>query len=250
MLPLHGTASFLRGFHRTDLPVVLRLRDVQSGASDDLDVALIQDPNKLEDAIAGGFPGVIIVGDANIDELPRSNALPNVMVLPSRFGYLSDGDIIGLRGRDGRFRTLYRRKSVHNSFLITERCNHYCLMCSQPPRDINDGWILDEVKAALLLIERKRSHWVLPEESRCSTGEALSRCLRIVGISPKHCDPCPEQRSGIRGLRRRCRVDGCASSELNSRNSDLCSGRPRTRLCCASTGRLRRNRSRNPKAQR
>jgi His-Xaa-Ser system radical SAM maturase HxsC len=28
-----------------------------------------------------------------------------------------------------------------------------CLMCSQPPRDVNDGWILDEITAALPLID-------------------------------------------------------------------------------------------------
>ena len=26
-------------------------------------------------------------------------------------------------------------------------------MCSQPPRDVNDGWILDEIRAALPLID-------------------------------------------------------------------------------------------------
>jgi 4Fe-4S single cluster domain len=153
VLPLHGAASFVRGFHGIDAPLVLRLRAAQSRASDGSDVALIRDLNELGDATAAGFPGAIIIGNANFDELPGSNALQNVMVLPNSFGYLSDGDIIGLRGNGGRFRTLYRRNSPHNSFLITERCNHYCLMCSQPPRDVNDGWILDEIRAALPLID-------------------------------------------------------------------------------------------------
>ena len=38
------------------------------------------------------------------------------------------------RRKEGRgshkLRTLYRRSSSHNSFLMTERCNHYCLMCT------------------------------------------------------------------------------------------------------------------------
>lgn len=49
-------------------------------------------------------------------------------------------------------RTLYRRNSLHNSFLLTERCNHYCLMCSQPPKDVNDDWIIDELFEAIPLI--------------------------------------------------------------------------------------------------
>jgi His-Xaa-Ser system radical SAM maturase HxsC len=48
---------------------------------------------------------------------------------------------------------LYRRASKHNAFLVTERCNHYCLMCSQPPRNIDDGWILDEIAECIGLID-------------------------------------------------------------------------------------------------
>ena len=153
MLPLHGAASFVRGFHGTETSLVVRLRAPQSRPSNSSDVALIRDLNEVAEATAGGFWGAIIVGEVSNDKLPGTNALQNVMVLPSRFAYLRDGDIIALRGKGGRFRTLYRRNSHHNSFLITERCNHYCLMCSQPPRDVNDGWILDEITAALPLID-------------------------------------------------------------------------------------------------
>ena len=38
---------------------------------------------------------------------------------------------------------LWRATSPHNSVLLTERCDNYCLMCSQPPRDIDDGYLLD-----------------------------------------------------------------------------------------------------------
>ncbi|HEY4980907.1 MAG TPA: His-Xaa-Ser system radical SAM maturase HxsC [Pseudolabrys sp.] len=59
-----------------------------------------------------------------------------------------------MRPKDGKFRSLFRRASKHNSFLVTERCNHYCLMCSQPPRDIDDGWLLGEIRAAIPLVDR------------------------------------------------------------------------------------------------
>jgi His-Xaa-Ser system radical SAM maturase HxsC len=66
---------------------------------------------------------------------------------------ISDGDIIGIRHGSKRFRTLFRRNSKHNSFLVTERCNNYCLMCSQPPKDIDDHWILDEIRESLPLVD-------------------------------------------------------------------------------------------------
>jgi His-Xaa-Ser system radical SAM maturase HxsC len=75
------------------------------------------------------------------------------MVLPPQFGYLAEGDVLGFQTTSQRFRTLYRRASTHNSFLVTERCNHYCLMCSQPPRDVDDGWILEEIRVALRLVD-------------------------------------------------------------------------------------------------
>ncbi len=152
MLPLHGTASFVRGFDGIDAPLVVRLRNPHLRPLDHPDVALIRSLGEFAEA-APGASSAIFVGDVALDELPGANELPNVMVLPSRFGYLRDGDVIGLRSKAGRFRALYRRNSQHNSFLVTERCNHYCLMCSQPPRDIDDRWILDEIKAALRLID-------------------------------------------------------------------------------------------------
>jgi His-Xaa-Ser system radical SAM maturase HxsC len=47
--------------------------------------------------------------------------------------------------------------SAHNSFLVTEQCNHYCLMCSQPPRNVDDGWLLEEIRAALPLVATSTS---------------------------------------------------------------------------------------------
>jgi His-Xaa-Ser system radical SAM maturase HxsC len=157
MLALHGTASFIRGFDGTKTPLVLRLRHLDAGPSVDADAALLREPNDVDRAVALGFSGAVIIGDGSEVTRRSSNRFGSVMVLPSRFDYLSEGDIIGVQGKPGRFRTLYRRNSNHNSFLITDRCNHYCLMCSQPPRDVNDGWILREIKAALPLIHPETS---------------------------------------------------------------------------------------------
>lgn len=53
------------------------------------------------------------------------------------------------------FRTVIKLLVIkHNAFLVTDRCNHYCLMCSQPPKDIDDQWILDELKIALPLVAK------------------------------------------------------------------------------------------------
>lgn len=69
--------------------------------------------------------------------------------LPDNLGYLAEGDIVRVDFKNKRLRTLYRRASPTNFFLLTERCDHYCLMCSQPPKNVNDDWLLDSMMAAI-----------------------------------------------------------------------------------------------------
>jgi hypothetical protein len=152
MLPLHGTATQIRGFECDQVSNVARFRDIAVGPSNAADVALIRTASDIDEAIAVGFNAVAVFDDSKSSALPGANILPRLIILPRRFDYLSDGDIIGIHPKDGKFRSLYRRASKHNSFLVTERCNHYCLMCSQPPRDIDDGWLLEEIRAAMGLI--------------------------------------------------------------------------------------------------
>jgi His-Xaa-Ser system radical SAM maturase HxsC len=65
------------------------------------------------------------------------------------FEHLTDGDIV-VANQDGVVNTLYRVNSFHNTLLSTERCNSNCLMCSQPPRDINDIHHLYEIHRKLI----------------------------------------------------------------------------------------------------
>ncbi|CAG2161341.1 hypothetical protein LMG26411_08169 [Cupriavidus numazuensis] len=74
-------------------------------------------------------------------------------LLGDEFRYLDDGDVISLTN-DGRVRALFRANSDHNSILLTEQCNNYCLMCSQPPKRVDDSWLLQEAMDAVRLIPR------------------------------------------------------------------------------------------------
>lgn len=77
-----------------------------------------------------------------------------VRAFDPRLSYLADGDVIRLNPRRGQISVMYRRHSDHNSIFLTERCNSLCLMCSQPPRELNDDFLLDDWVAALPLISR------------------------------------------------------------------------------------------------
>lgn len=85
------------------------------------------------------------------------NTLPidtEYTVLPNDYHYLDSDDVISIDPHSKSIRVLFRSNSSQNSILVTEQCNHYCLMCSQPPKKIDDSWILEEIKQLIPLIPR------------------------------------------------------------------------------------------------
>lgn len=154
MLPLYGMATAVRGFDAVEPRQVFRLRSPHAGPEHLADVALVRQPEDFAAAISAGFVGAFVVSDAT-EMPPHGDALPRKVQVPSKFEYLAEGDVLGFHPGSKKFRILYRRSSPHNSFLVTERCNHYCLMCSQPPKDVDDSWILREIRAALPLVDKQ-----------------------------------------------------------------------------------------------
>ena len=57
------------------------------------------------------------------------------VTLGKNFWRLEDGDLIYVDFKHGFFEVCWRNGSSSNSLLITELCNHRCVMCSQPPQD-------------------------------------------------------------------------------------------------------------------
>jgi His-Xaa-Ser system radical SAM maturase HxsC len=92
-----------------------------------------------------GFGMNLIVGEGS--------ATPRTAILPSEFAHLRDGDIIRIDSNERSIRVLYRKESRSNSLLVTERCNHYCVMCSQPPREVDDSYIVRDLLEAVPLMD-------------------------------------------------------------------------------------------------
>jgi His-Xaa-Ser system radical SAM maturase HxsC len=155
-LPLHGIASVVRGVSASEPSSLIRLRSQLSAKfNPGTDFLLVGSQEEVLTAAQSRPQGVMIISDEPLESALGSTGPNRLVRIPEKFGYLSDGDIIAINYESRRFRTLYRRASRHNSFLVTDRCNHYCLMCSQPPKDIDDRWILDEIKAAVPLIDKE-----------------------------------------------------------------------------------------------
>lgn len=92
----------------------------------------------MEDArtLDGGARAGTIVLAAAAVPVQGGASPPGVEALGS-LEHLGAGDIVAVHP-SGRVDTLFRTSSPNNSLFVTERCNSRCLMCSQPPRPVDD----------------------------------------------------------------------------------------------------------------
>jgi His-Xaa-Ser system radical SAM maturase HxsC len=128
--------AILRVTSNRDCPLPLRSRH-----------ALLQ--ADITSKIPSGFGMVLLRGAADVDHLP----LTNVVRVGADLDYLAEGDVLRITP-EGQIRTVYRRAARSVSLLVTERCNSFCVMCSQPPRDVNDDYLVDDYLEAIPLFDR------------------------------------------------------------------------------------------------
>lgn len=126
-----GNAVGLRGF---------ALGRVTRAAEPDVNRrgALVYVAERAESSDVLGYAGAIMhapVPEGWASETPAVFGVTSV-------DHLRDGDAV-LLSPNGHVRTLFRPDSAHNVLFATERCNSYCLMCSQPPRDVDDSHLID-----------------------------------------------------------------------------------------------------------
>ena len=86
--------------------------------------------------------------------IARRKSAAGMPSLPEDLGYLKHGDIVRVFP-NGDISVLYRKDSRHNVIFMTERCNSKCLMCSQPPRDIDDEYLAHDWLKAIPLMSQE-----------------------------------------------------------------------------------------------
>lgn len=99
--------------------------------------------------------------------------------LPGELHYLSGGDVVALSTEGERIRVLWRHRSRQNSILLTERCNHYCLMCSQPPKTALDDHLLAQAFELVRLLPREVAEIGFTGGEPTIYGEELIDLLRL-----------------------------------------------------------------------
>jgi His-Xaa-Ser system radical SAM maturase HxsC len=121
-----------------------------------------------------GFAG-IVSDDPQYD-------LPGELICLSRLAHrevVGAGDVIRVRER-GQVSVLFRRGANANFLFATERCNSYCLMCSQPPRQDNDDWRVAELLGAIPLIDRDVAHLGITGGEPTLLGRSLAKIIQSI----------------------------------------------------------------------
>jgi His-Xaa-Ser system radical SAM maturase HxsC len=101
-----------------------------------------------------------------------------VVGLPDAFSYLQAGDVLRVSPRTGEVAVMYRRASRFNSIFTTERCNSNCLMCSQPPKDVDDGHIAAAFLEAVPLMDPATAELGITGGEPTLLGERLLELIR------------------------------------------------------------------------
>lgn len=126
----------------------------------------------------------------DLEHLPNHEALltslsadyrvdyPSVYGIPG-FDHLLDGDLV-LINTDGVINTLYRINSFQNFLLVTERCNSNCLMCSQPPRDRDDSYLMGIYEQLLPQIPKDCAELGLTGGEPTLLGERFFTLLELI----------------------------------------------------------------------
>lgn len=101
------------------------------------------------------------------------------IAVPRLLQYLSANDVVSVSETGEYVRVLWRHRSRTNSILLTERCDHYCLMCSQPPKEREDDWLLDNAQELIRLLPPSTPGLGFTGGEPTIYGERLIELLRL-----------------------------------------------------------------------
>jgi His-Xaa-Ser system radical SAM maturase HxsC len=98
--------------------------------------------------------------------------------IPEFLHHLADGDVIRISPRSGELSVMYRRGSASNAMLLTERCNSYCVMCSQPPKAGDDSHLVRSYLDAIPLMSPETHELGITGGEPTLLGEGMLEVIR------------------------------------------------------------------------
>lgn len=174
MLPLETKAEF-SGWEQ---PVLMKVADPADFAAGALPVErLVLDLRSLTPRAAGTALLELPWGGFLADD---SHPLPADRPGLSLLGdprIVRPGDVVETHPQRGRVAVRYRRGDNANVLFATERCNSYCLMCSQPPRQVADDWRVEQLCELIELIDKTEPSLAISGGEPTLLGDGLVRVI-------------------------------------------------------------------------
>jgi His-Xaa-Ser system radical SAM maturase HxsC len=127
--------------------------------------------------------GLYVTTESGAETVPPSEAPGAVLKLGSELAHLGSGDIIHVPPGGRRVTVLWKNSAQHNGLLLTEQCDNYCLMCSQPPKEREDSWLFDRARKVVSLLPKDARSLSLtggePTLHADALIELLEHCRRV-----------------------------------------------------------------------
>ncbi|MCK9199800.1 MAG: His-Xaa-Ser system radical SAM maturase HxsC [Gallionella sp.] len=137
-LPVKTHGIPLRGVQRV-ISLALLANEWESGLQFMVLVDSIGDAGILEQLVDGGLKNIVVCVPYHLDW--HSHIMPTV-ACDTRALELHDVVVLNLEKQE--LLVVYRNSDMHHAIQLTNRCNSFCLMCSQPPTTHDDQWLIDE----------------------------------------------------------------------------------------------------------
>ena len=106
-----------------------------------------------------------------------------VEYLDTQLCHLDTGDVIRIVPSKNSIRAIYRVNANANFLFVTEQCNSYCIMCSQPPRKVDDSHLIEELIQAVPLIDKSTPEIGLTGGEPTLLGEKFIELLETIKIN-------------------------------------------------------------------
>lgn len=116
-------------------------------------------------------------------DAPCEGERPYVAILGDQ-RVAKSGDVLEVDPIRQRVASRYRRGDNGNVLFATERCNSYCVMCSQPPRQVQDDWRVGQLLDLIDLIDSDEPSLAISGGEPTLLGEGLvdvvERCASVL----------------------------------------------------------------------
>lgn len=174
MLPLEAKATISR-LASNSLLKVAGLEEIASGMHPFERMALdlrALPSNAVSDELVD-LPWAAFLTDERQDPVPHRATIG----LAGDPRIVRAGDVIELDPTRHKVAVRYRRGDKGNVLFATERCNSFCLMCSQPPRRIDDDWRVTHLCELIELIDRTEPSLAISGGEPTLLGDGLRRIV-------------------------------------------------------------------------